>query len=170
MKRTLIAGTVAALFALPTLAANVPAGTQLLPAEQQIFVRNIGSEPASIDPQMVEESSGSDIVNDLFEGLYTLNGDGKLQAAGALGYELDTTGTVYTFKLRPEAKWSNGEPVTAADYVYGWQRAADPRNASNYAWFIELTGVTNASDVVQGKKARMPSASRPSIRTPCRSP
>ena len=153
MKRTLIAGTVAALFALPTLAANVPAGTQLLPGDQQIFVRNIGSEPASIDPQMVEESSGSDIVNDLFEGLYTLDGDGKLQAAGALGYELDTTGTVYTFKLRPEAKWSNGEPVTAADYVYGWQRAADPRNASNYAWFIELTGVTNASDVVQGKKS-----------------
>ncbi|MEV3814958.1 peptide ABC transporter substrate-binding protein [Aeromonas salmonicida] len=153
MKRTLIAGTVAALFALPTLAANVPAGTQLLPGDQQIFVRNIGSEPASIDPQMVEESSGSDIVNDLFEGLYTLDGDGKLQAAGALGYELDTTGTVYTFKLRPEAKWSNGEPVTAADYVYGWQRAADPRNASNYAWFIELTGVLNASDVVQGKKS-----------------
>jgi oligopeptide transport system substrate-binding protein len=38
--------------------------------------------------------------------------------------------------------------VTAADYVYGWQRAADPKNASNYAWFIELTGVTNASEVV----------------------
>ncbi len=85
---------------------------------------------------MVEETAGSEIVNDLFEGLYTLDGDGKLQLAGALGYELDPTGTVYTFKLRPDAKWSNGEPVTAADYVYGWQRAADPKNASNYAWFI----------------------------------
>lgn len=71
----------------------------------------------------------------------------------ALGYELDDTGTIYTFKLRPDAKWSNGEPVTAADYVYGWQRAADPKNASNYAWFIELTGVANASEVVQGKKS-----------------
>ncbi|MFM4977401.1 peptide ABC transporter substrate-binding protein [Aeromonas rivipollensis] len=153
MKRTLIAGAVAALISLPALAAQVPEGTQLLPSAQQTFVRNIGTEPASIDPQMVEESAGSDIVNDLFEGLYTLDGDGKLQAAGALGYELDDTGTIYTFKLRPDAKWSNGEPVTAADYVYGWQRAADPKNASNYAWFIELTGVTNASEVVQGKKS-----------------
>ena len=153
MKRTLIAGAVAALISLPALAAQVPAGTKLLPSAQQTFVRNIGTEPASIDPQMVEESAGSDIVNDLFEGLYTLDGDGKLQAAGALGYELDDTGTVYTFKLRPDAKWSNGEPVTAADYVYGWQRAADPKNASNYAWFIELTGVANASEVVQGKKS-----------------
>ena len=153
MKRTLIAGAVAALISLPALAAQVPAGTKLLPSAQQTFVRNIGTEPASIDPQMVEESAGSDIVNDLFEGLYTLDGDGKLQAAGALGYELDDIGTIYTFKLRPDAKWSNGEPVTAADYVYGWQRAADPKNASNYAWFIELTGVANASEVVQGKQS-----------------
>ncbi|MEB5773849.1 peptide ABC transporter substrate-binding protein [Aeromonas caviae] len=153
MKKSLIAGAVAALLTLPVLAAQVPEGTQLLPATQQVFVRNIGTEPASIDPQMVEESAGSDVVNDLFEGLYTLDGNGKLQAAGALGYELDATGTVYTFKLRPDAKWSNGEPVTAADYVYGWQRAADPKNASNYAWFIELTGVANASDVVQGKQS-----------------
>ncbi|WP_421193001.1 peptide ABC transporter substrate-binding protein [Aeromonas enteropelogenes] len=155
MKRTLIAGMVAGLFTLaaqPVLAAHVPAGTKLLPDAQQIYVTNIGTEPTTIDPQLVEESAGSAIVNDLFEGLYTLDGDGKPQPAGALSYELDSTGTVYTFKLRPEAKWSNGEPVTAADYVYGWQRAADPKTASNYAWFIELTGVTNASEVIQGKK------------------
>ncbi|MGY4109309.1 peptide ABC transporter substrate-binding protein [Aeromonas encheleia] len=153
MKRTLIAGAVATLLALPALAAQVPDGTKLLPSDQQTFVRNIGTEPSSIDPQMAEESAGSDIVNDLFEGLYSLDSNGKLRAAGALSYELDSTGTVYTFKLRPEAKWSNGEPVTAADYVYGWQRAANPKNASNYAWFIELTGVVNAGDVIQGKQA-----------------
>ena len=56
-------------------------------------------------------------------------------------------------KLFATANAEPGEPVTAADYVYGWQRAADPKNASNYAWFIELTGVTNASDVVQGKQS-----------------
>ena len=67
MKRTLIAGAVAALLALPP-GAQVPEGTQLLPDAQQVFVRNIGTEPASIDPQMVEESAGSDVVNDLFEG------------------------------------------------------------------------------------------------------
>ncbi|MFM4964258.1 peptide ABC transporter substrate-binding protein [Aeromonas bivalvium] len=151
MKKTLIAGAVLALFALPALAAQVPPGTTLLPADQQTFIRNIGAEPASIDPQLVEESSGSEIVNDLFEGLYTVDGDGKLQPAGAIGYEVDASGTLYTFTLRPDARWSNGEPVTAADYVYGWQRAADPKTASNYAWFIELTGVTGASEVLAGK-------------------
>ncbi|WP_068977875.1 MULTISPECIES: peptide ABC transporter substrate-binding protein [Aeromonas] len=153
MNKTLIAGMVAGLFALPAGAAEVPAGTKLLPDAQQTYVTNIGSEPTTIDPQLVEESAGSAIVNDLFEGLYTLDANGKTLPAGALSYELDSTGTVYTFKLRPEAKWSNGEPVTAADYVYGWQRAANPKTASNYAWFIELMGITNASEVIQGKKS-----------------
>ncbi|MFM4738784.1 peptide ABC transporter substrate-binding protein [Aeromonas veronii] len=153
MNKTLIAGMVAGLFALPALAAQVPAGTKLLPDAQQIYVTNIGTEPTTIDPQLVEETAGSAIVNDLFEGLYELDNTGKIKPAGAVSYEVDKTGTVYTFKLRPEAKWSNGEPVTAADYVYGWQRAADPKTASNYAWFIELTGVVNASEVTQGKKS-----------------
>ena len=153
MNKTLIAGMVAGLFALPAWAAQVPAGTKLLPDAQQIYVTNIGTEPTTIDPQLVEETAGSAIVNDLFEGLYELDNTGKIKPAGAVSYEVDKTGTVYTFKLRPEAKWSNGEPVTAADYVYGWQRAADPKTASNYAWFIELTGVVNASEVTQGKKS-----------------
>lgn len=153
MNKTLIAGMVAGLFALPTWAAQVPAGTKLLPDAQQIYVTNIGTEPTTIDPQLVEETAGSAIVNDLFEGLYELDNTGKIKPAGAVSYDVDKTGTVYTFKLRPEAKWSNGEPVTADDYVYGWQRAADPKTASNYAWFIELTGVVNASEVTQGKKS-----------------
>ncbi|WAG08246.1 peptide ABC transporter substrate-binding protein [Aeromonas jandaei] len=153
MNKTIIAGTVAGLLSLPVWAAEVPAGTRLLPPEQQTFVTNISTEPTTIDPQLVEETAGSAIVNDLFEGLYMLDASGKTQPAGALSYELDSTGTVYTFKLRPEAKWSNGEPVTAADYVYGWQRAANPKTASNYAWFIELMGIANASEVIQGKKS-----------------
>lgn len=153
MNKTIIAGTVAGLLSLPVCAAEVPAGTKLLPPEQQTFVTNIGTEPTTIDPQLVEETAGSAIVNDLFEGLYELDNTGKIKPAGAVSYDVDKTGTVYTFKLRPEAKWSNGEPVTAADYVYGWQRAADPKTASNYAWFIELTGVVNAGEVIQGKKS-----------------
>ena len=153
MNKTLIAGMVAGLFALPARSAHVPAGTKLLPDAQQTYVTNIGTEPTTIDPQLVEESAGSIIVNDLFEGLYTLDNRGKIQPAGALSHDVDKTGTVYTFKLRPEAKWSNGEPVTAADYVYGWQRAADPKTASNYAWFIELMGVANAGEVLKGQQS-----------------
>ncbi|PJG60085.1 peptide ABC transporter substrate-binding protein [Aeromonas cavernicola] len=155
MRRMFIAGAIASLLAmatLPSLAAQVPAGTKLLPDAQQTYVTNINSEPTTIDPQRVEESAGGAVVNDLFEGLYTLDANGKSQPAGALRYQLDSSGTVYTFTLRPEAKWSNGEPVTAADYVYGWQRAADPKSASNYAWFIELMGVANAAEVIKGSK------------------
>ncbi|MFB2865698.1 peptide ABC transporter substrate-binding protein [Aeromonas sp. MdU4] len=153
MNKTLIAGSLAGLFCLPVWAAQVPAGTILLPESQQTYVTNINNEPTAIDPQLVEENAGGTIVNDLFEGLYVLDGNGKIQPAGAISYELDQTGTIYTFKLRPEAKWSNGEPVTAADYVYGWQRAADPKTASNYAWFIELMGVANAGEVIKGQKS-----------------
>ncbi|MFE8730995.1 oligopeptide ABC transporter substrate-binding protein OppA, partial [Aeromonas hydrophila] len=73
MNKTIIAGTVAGLLSLPVWAAEVPAGTRLLPPEQQTYVTNIGTEPTTIDPQLVEESAGSAVVNDLFEGLYVLD-------------------------------------------------------------------------------------------------
>ncbi|UYB69141.1 hypothetical protein NBH81_12155 [Aeromonas veronii] len=65
MNKTLIAGMVAGLFALPAWAAQVPAGTKLLPDAQQIYVTNIGTEPTTIAPQLVEETAGSAIVNEL---------------------------------------------------------------------------------------------------------
>lgn len=63
----------------------------LLPPDQQVFIRNIGSEPASIDPQLAEESAGSDVINDLFEGLYRLDEQGKPQPAGAVSYQVDAS-------------------------------------------------------------------------------
>ncbi len=138
-----------ALVGLPLQAADVPAGTSL--AAEQVFIRNINTEPASIDPQKVEENAGSEVVNDLFEGLFSQGAKGELRLAGAASYTVNPQGTVYTFSLRKEAKWSDGTPVTAADYVYGWQRAADPATASIYSFFIELTGVQNAAAVIAGK-------------------
>ena len=58
--------------------------------------------------------------------------------------------TVWTFKLRDNAKWSNGDPVTAHDFVYAWTRAADPATASPYAWYMEITEIVNAADIVAG--------------------
>ncbi len=130
-------------------AAELPAGVKL--AKNQEFIRNINTEPASIDPQKVEENAGSEVVNDLFEGLFSQGANGELRLAGATAYSVNPEGTVYTFTLRKEARWSDGVPVTAADYVYGWQRAADPATASVYSFFIELTGVKNAAAVIAGK-------------------
>ena len=77
---------------------------------------------------------------------------GDLVPAGALSYDLSDDLTTYTFKLRPEAKWSNGDPVVAGDYVYGWQRLVDPATASEYAWYMELMQVVNAGAITRGEK------------------
>jgi len=69
----------------------------------------------------------------------------------ALSHTMSEDGLIYTFTLRPEAMWSNGEPVVAADFVYGWQRAASPALASPYSWYISLMGVENADAVIAGE-------------------
>ncbi|TBR42018.1 peptide ABC transporter substrate-binding protein [Marinomonas agarivorans] len=131
-------------------AATVPAGVKL--AEKQEIIRGGGSEPATLDPQKIEGTPGSLRARDLFEGLYNLNGDGDLIPGVAKSYTANDDNTIYTFNLRDNAKWSNGDKVTAHDFVYGFQRAVDPATASPYAWFIEIPSITNASDIIAGKK------------------
>lgn len=131
-------------------AAQVPAGVKL--AEKQEIIRGGGSEPATLDPQKIEGTPGSLRARDLFEGLYNLDGDGNLVPGVAKSYTANSDNTVYTFQLRENAKWSNGEKVTAHDFVYGFQRAVDPATASPYAWFIEIPSIVNAADIIAGKK------------------
>jgi oligopeptide transport system substrate-binding protein len=69
----------------------------------------------------------------------------------ATGYEVSEDGLTYTFALRPEARWSNGDPVVAGDFVYAWRRAVDPATASPYAWFIELMQVEGATAIIAGE-------------------
>jgi oligopeptide transport system substrate-binding protein len=69
----------------------------------------------------------------------------------AESYTVSPDNKTYTFKLRQNAKWSNGDPVVAGDFVYAWQRAADPATASNYAWYLELATITNASKIIAGE-------------------
>lgn len=83
-------------------------------------------EHSSIDPQIVEDVSGSDIIRDLFEGLLNQDADGVLVPGVAENWEANENKDVYTFHLRNNAKWSNGDPVTAHDFVCAWQRAVDP--------------------------------------------
>lgn len=106
----------------------------------------------SLDPQIASSVEDSDVIKSLFEGLYTEDTNGGLVPAGALEYTLSDDKTTYTFKLRPESKWSNGDPVVAGDYVYAWQRLADPATASEYAWYMELMQVLNASEIIAGTK------------------
>ena len=150
--KILATGVFAATFTATTVfAAGTHPVTGEALADDQTFTYRVLDEHSSVDPQVVEDVSGSEIVRDLFEGLYNQDGDGNLVPGVALSYTLSDDKTVYTFALRPEAKWSNGEPVTAGDFVYSWRRLADPELASPYQWFIEIMGIANGSEVMAGE-------------------
>jgi len=135
----------------PSLAANVPDGTKL--AADQTFSYRILDNPGSLDPDIVEDADTAySIVGNLFEGLYNEDEKGNPTPGVASSYDVNADNTVYTFHLR-DAKWSNGDPVTAGDFVFSWRRAVDPATASNYAYFLGLVGVKNADDIVAKKMA-----------------
>ena len=133
---------------LPAHAADVPAGTKL--AADQTFNYRVLDNINSLDPDIVEDVDTSYVVGNLFEGLYNEDAKGNPVPGAASSYEANADFTVYTFHLR-DAVWSNGDPVKASDFVYSWQRAVDPKTASNYSYFLGLAGVKNADDIVAGK-------------------
>ena len=137
-----------ALVGTPTFAASVPAGVTL--AADQTFTYRVLDEHSSLDPQIVEDVTGSEVVRDLFEGLLNQDRDGNLVPGVAETWEASDDKLTYTFHLRDNAKWSNGDPVTAGDFVYAWQRAADPVTASPYSWYMDLMAIENVGDVLSG--------------------
>lgn len=130
-------------------AADVPAGVQL--AEKQDLVRNNGSEPQSLDPHKVEGVPEANIIRDLMEGITLESPDGSVLPGSATSWE-NKDFKVWTFKIREDAKWSNGDPVTAQDFVYSWRRLADPNTASPYASYLQYAHIANIDDVIAGKK------------------
>jgi len=147
LKSALLATALA--FASPALAAGTAPNGQPL-ADDQTFTYRILDEFTSVDPQIVEDVSGSEVVRDLFEGLFNQDAKGNLVPGVATGYDVSDDKTVYTFHLRPEAKWSDGTQVKASDFVFAWQRLADPNTASPYQWFIDVMGVKNGAAVEAG--------------------
>ncbi|MDE0520436.1 MAG: peptide ABC transporter substrate-binding protein [Boseongicola sp.] len=119
-------------------------------AENQVFTYRVLDEHSSVDPQIVEDVSGSDVVRDLFEGLMNQDAQGRLVPGTATGYTVSDDKLTYTFSLRDDAKWSNGDPVVAGDFVYAWKRAVSPALASPYSWFMELMSIKNAARIIAG--------------------
>ena len=117
---------------------------------ESVFRRGNGSEPKSIDPQLASESSGSAIIYDTFEGLTTLGMDASILPGVAEKWDISEDGKTYTFHLRNNAKWSNGDPVTAHDFVYAWQRAVNPATGSEYAFI--LYPIVNAEKIANSEE------------------
>ena len=120
-------------------------------AVEQVFNVSVKQEMPSADLSLNTDVIGSVALNNVYEGIYRLGESQEPEPAGATEKaEISEDGLVYKVKLREDAKWSDGEPVTAKDYVYGWQRTVDPETASEYAYLHEP--VKNAAEITAGDK------------------
>lgn len=129
-------------------AAQVPPGVQL--ASKQELVKGNGGEIQSLDPHKIEGVPESNVSHDLLEGLTITDQNGQVIPAVAESWQQKEY-KVWTFRLRPDAKWSNGKPVTADDFVYSWRRLVDPKTASPYASFLQYGHLQNVDDIIAGK-------------------
>ena len=110
------------------------------------------TEVQSLDPQVATDGTSFEVIADYTDGLMQMDADGAAVPAMAETYDISEDGKTYTFHLR-DAKWSNGDAVTAADFVFGWQRAVDPANASEYSYMLSDIGqVVNAAEIIAGEK------------------
>jgi len=152
LPKSLAVGFVLATFATSSVfAAGTHPVTGEALADDQTFTYSLLDEFTTADPQMVEDVSGSYFVRDLFEGLMNQDADGNLIPGVATGYTTNDAKDVYTFTLRNNARWSDGNPVTAHDFVYAWRRLADPATGSPYSWFADIMALENVGAVMSGE-------------------
>jgi oligopeptide transport system substrate-binding protein len=115
-----------------------------------ILLRGNGPDPDSLDPHRARLWESMVVLRDLFECLTRLDRNAKAIPAAAESWSVSEDGRVYTFRLRANLRWSNGDPLVAEDFVAGMRRLVDPATASQYAQVVDV--IVNASDIVQGNK------------------
>ncbi|SIS92156.1 peptide ABC transporter substrate-binding protein [Salimicrobium salexigens] len=109
------------------------------------------SELPSMDPSLITDSVAFQWAGETYEGLYRLDENGELAEGVAKDHEVSEDGTTWTFNLREDAQWENGDPVTAHDFVYAWQRAVTPDTGSEYGPYFLGGVVKNASAIAEGE-------------------
>jgi oligopeptide transport system substrate-binding protein len=139
----------ACLLALISACSRAPSGANAH-ANEHILVRGGGPDPDSLDPQKARGFEAQSIVRDLCEGLTTLDHDAHVAPGVAQSWTASADGLTYTFHLRSEARWSNGDLVVAADFVAGLQRLVDPATGSGYAQYVDV--IANSAAIIAGTK------------------
>jgi oligopeptide transport system substrate-binding protein len=109
---------------------NKPAAT----ASKQEVTYNLGADPRTLDPALCTDTTGHGILANAFAGLTELDDKEKAIAGEAEKWDVSADKLTYTFHLRKDIKWTNGDPVTAKDYEYEWKRLLNPETASEYAY------------------------------------
>ena len=116
----------------------------------RILRRGLPGEPRTLDPQLADDTFSFPVLRDLYEGLTAEDRNGQIVPGAAESWTVDGTGTVYTFLLRPKAKWSDGDPTVATEFVQGLRRAVDPQTASGSSAVLAV--IKGASDIIAGRK------------------
>jgi oligopeptide transport system substrate-binding protein len=126
MKKLLVSITALAAFGLASVA-----------SAEMVLNRGGGDNPGSLDPHQISGTWESDIARDQFMGLYTEAADGTIIPGAALSHTVSSDGLTYTFTLR-DHNWSDGTPVTAADFEFAFKRILDPATAADYAYLMHI--------------------------------
>ncbi|CCK85285.1 Oligopeptide ABC superfamily ATP binding cassette transporter, binding protein [Lactobacillus equicursoris DSM 19284 = JCM 14600 = CIP 110162] len=120
-------------------------------SEKQVMNTAVTSEISTLDSSKYGDTTSSEILQNSMEGLYRFNSKGQAKLAGATAVSRSKDQKVYTFTLRKYAKWSNGDAVTAQDYVTAWRRTVDPKNNSLDSDSYQV--IKNGTKITAGKKA-----------------
>lgn len=146
-RKTWLTGIFIAALALGlTACSNNQSGS----ANQQVMNTSTGNEISTLDSSKYGDTTSSEVLQNSMEGLYRFNKKNEVQLAGATRASRSKDQKVYTFNLRKSAKWSNGDPVTAQDYVLAWRRTVDPKNSSLDSDSYAI--IKNGTAITQGKK------------------
>jgi oligopeptide transport system substrate-binding protein len=113
--------------------------------------RHLTQSPNSLDPSFSADMPAYAVVDDLFEGLVRLDAAGNIVPGVAERWESSTDGLQWRFYLRPQARWSNGQPLTAADFVFSWRRMLDPRTGTRNA--NELRPIAGTAEILDREAA-----------------
>jgi oligopeptide transport system substrate-binding protein len=119
-------------------------GDQAQQAAEQVLRVNWGSEPPSLDPGLATDVVSSNVLNALMDPLVKLGEDLEPVPSLAERWEVSEDGKTVTFTLRQDGKWTNGDPVTAADFEYSWKRTLSPELAADYAY--QFYGIVGAAE------------------------
>src|SRR5579871_584140 len=147
-------GVKALLAALAALLVGAPAAAQPAPVAQDVTLNFLSQgEPASLDPAHASFASAADgaVSRQIFEPLLRFDENLVPQPAAAASYDVSSDGTTYTFHLRPDGRWSDGQPVTAGQFEFAWKRLLDPAQHADYASLFVEAGIAGANDYNSGK-------------------
>ena len=125
------------------------ASNSVVASNNSVLRKGNGPEPQTLDPHKAEGVPASNILRDLYEGLLSEAPDGQQAPGVAHHLKISADGKIYTFFLRKTARWSNGDPLTAQDFVYSLRRSIDPATGSSYSQV--LSSIVNVEAIIAGK-------------------